>query len=112
MRHVQLKASYLSAKTGNLGINLNLARKPNGCVIWIWFDPQSMELGPFLWLGGEPGQPLPSLGKRLCKHSKGDSTGQKTTRASIRTVTKGRFETLATMDEVADALFVVRPVDS
>ena len=34
LRHVQLKASYRSAKTSRVGININLAKKPSGCVIW------------------------------------------------------------------------------
>ena len=45
LRHVQLKASYRYAKTARVGININLAQKPSGCVLWIWFDPDSMDLG-------------------------------------------------------------------
>jgi len=25
------------------------------------FEPSTLELGPFLWFGGAPGEPLPSL---------------------------------------------------
>ncbi len=107
LRHVQLKASYRSAKTSEVGININLAGKPSGCVVWIWFDPDSMELGPFLWFGGQPGEPLPPLGDRLGKHTKGDSTGLKAARPNIRLLGKGRFSALSTMNEVAQALFGV-----
>ena len=105
LRHVQLKASYRSAKTNEGGININLARKPSGCVIWIWFDPDTMDLGPFLWFGGLPGQPLPSLGDRVGKHSKGDSTGLKAERPNIRLVRKSKFDALPTMEEVVGTLF-------
>jgi hypothetical protein len=105
LRHVQLKASYRSAKTARVGININLARKPSGCVLWIWFDPDTMDLGPFLWFGGQPGEPLPSLGDRVGKHTKGDRTGLKAERPNIRILAKGRFSVLATMDDVTQALF-------
>jgi len=107
LRHVQLKASYRSAKTSQVGINVNLARKPSGSVIWIWFDPDSLALGPFLWFGGQPGEPLPSLGDRVGRHTKADSTGLKAARPNIRMVRKGQFSALATIDDVAQALFGV-----
>ena len=105
MRHIQLKASYRGAKTGEVGININLAHKPSGCVIWIWFDPESMDLGPFLWFGDKPSQPLPPLGDRVGKHTRADSTLTKADRPNIRVLTKGRFSKLQGVEEIADALF-------
>lgn len=105
LRHVQLKSSYRTAKTARVGININLARKPSGCVIWVWFDPDTMELGPYLWFGGEPGEPLPPLGDRVAKHTKGDRTGHKAERPNMRVVNKGRFSKLSTIDELVEALF-------
>ena len=105
MRHVQFKASYRGAKTARVGIHTDLARKPGGCVIWIWFDPETMELGPFLWFGGKPGAPLPPLGERMGKHTRGDSAGAKATRPNIRIVGKGEFSTLPSMHDVAQTLF-------
>jgi hypothetical protein len=105
LRHIQVKTSYRGAKTARVGINTGLATKPGGCVIWIWFDPDTMDLGPFLWFGGEPGKPLPPLGDRVGKHSKGDSTGNKAARPKIRLIVKGQFSTLSSMAEVAQALF-------
>ena len=90
LRHIQLKASHKTAKTREVGINVALARKPSGCVVWMQFDPENMELGPFLWFGGEPGTPLPDLGDRVGKHSKGDSTGSKAERPNIRLLRRGR----------------------
>lgn len=109
VRHVQFKTSTRKAKTALAKINTALADKPSGCVVWIRFDPDSMELGPFLWFGGNPGDRLPSLGDRVAKHTKGDSTGKKAERPNIRTVGKGKFSRLSTMDEVAGTLFDVTP---
>lgn len=105
LRHVQLKSSHRTAKTSEVGINIALERKPSGCVIWIRFDPATMELGPFLWFGGLPGARLPTLGGRIGKHSKGDSTGVKAERPNIRLLRRSQFEVLPTIDAVAEALF-------
>ena len=105
MRHVQLKSSHRSAKTREVGININLAQKPSGCAIWIQFDPTSMDLGPFLWFGGQPGAPLPPLGGREGRHTKGDRTGVKAPRPNIRLLRRSQFEILSTMDAVVGKLF-------
>lgn len=105
IRHVQLKSSHREAATQRVGININLARKPSGCVLWIQFDPASMELGPFLWFGSEPGKALPPLGDRIGKHTKGDKDGRKAERPNIRVLTRGQFQALPTIEAVARALF-------
>ena len=107
IRHVQLKSSYNKAKTADQKISLNLARKPSGCVIWLLFDPDSMELGPFLWFGNEPGLPLPLLGDKVAKHSKGTSEGLKNERANHRVVGKGKFTNLPAMNDVIEKLFLI-----
>lgn len=109
LRHIQLKASHKTARTREVGINIALARKRSGCVIWMLFDPEKMELGPFLWFGGEPGAPLPDLGDRIGKHSKADSKGTKAKRPNIRQLRRSRFETLSSMDSVVSALFGCGP---
>lgn len=105
LRHVQLKSSHRTAKTSQVGINIALERKPSGCVIWIRFDPATMELGLFLWHGGLPGARLPSLGDRIGKHTKGNSTGAKAARPNIRLLRRSQFEILPTIDAVASVLF-------
>jgi hypothetical protein len=104
-RHVQLKSSHRGAKTAAIAINLKLAAKPSGCVIWVLFDPDTLELGPFLWFGGTPGKPLPPTGDRVARHSKADALGRKAERPNLRVVRRSRFTVLATMEDVVAALF-------
>jgi hypothetical protein len=59
IRHVQLKSSHQHSTTADTKVSLHLARKPSGCVVWLLFDPATLQLGPYLWFGGQPGQPLP-----------------------------------------------------
>jgi hypothetical protein len=105
LRHVQLKASHHGASTREVSINAKLAKKPNGCVIWIHFDPGTLELGPYLWFGGKTKTPLPNLGNRLGRHSRANARGQKRTRPAIRRLEKRRFSRLDTVADVAAALF-------
>jgi hypothetical protein len=48
-RHVQLKSSAHAAKTARQKIHVDLADKPSDCVIWVQFDPDTLEMGPFLF---------------------------------------------------------------
>ena len=105
IRHIQLKATYKGGKTAMQKISLNLTQKPSGCVVWIFFDPDSLELGPFLWLGDEPGKPLPPLGDRVAKHSKGNKAGYKAARPNLRVMNKGAFTALPSIGDVAKVLF-------
>jgi hypothetical protein len=104
-RHVQLKASHRAAKTREVPINVNLAGKPSGCVIWIRFDPATLELGPYLWFGGSPREPLPSLGTRVGRHTKANAEGVKTLRPAIRMLPRSSFTELASISDIAVALF-------
>lgn len=68
-----------------------------------------MDLGPYLWFGGEPGQPLPQLGDRVSKHTKANRDGYKAERPNMREVRKSQFKVLQTMEDVAVALFGKQP---
>ncbi len=106
VRHIQLKTARRNGKRANVGVQLGLREKPSGCVIWIHFDPDKMDLGPFFWFGGPPGQPLPAIaGFKVGKHTKGDSKGHKSERPNIRLVPKGRFERVDSTKEVVARLF-------
>lgn len=110
IRHVQLKSSRADAKRDSVSISLKLTRKPSGCVIWVFFDPSTLSLGPFLWFGSRPGHPLPDIEDfKVTKHTKGDATGKKADRPGLREVPKGRFERLASIDHVIDRLFEMAP---
>ena len=101
IRHVQLKSSYSGAQTREVDVSLNLAGKPSGCVIWLWCNPENMQLGPFLWFGGAPEEPLPALGDKIGTNSR----GRKTARPNIRVVKKSKFQKLGTIEEIATKLF-------
>ena len=106
IRHIQLKASYIGGKTSRQKLHIRLSEKPSGCVVWIYFDENTLELGPFLFFGGEPGQSLPSISdEKIARHTKGDRVGHKAERPEIREVSKGRFTEYETIQELYFALF-------
>ncbi|HMD84771.1 MAG TPA: hypothetical protein VKO18_08735 [Terriglobia bacterium] len=110
IRHVQLKSSRIGAKRDSVNVSLKLAQKPSGCVIWVFFDPSTVSLEPFLWFGSRPGNPLPGIETfKVTQHTKGDATGKKANRSGLRDVPKGRFERLDSIDDVIDRLFEMAP---
>ena len=104
-RHIQLKSSHREAATSQINAHVNLARKPSACIIWIMFDLESLELGPFLWFGGSPREAIVDLGDKVARHSKGNMDGYKAERPHHRVVKKGRFTRLETIEDVTDVLF-------
>jgi len=108
LRHIQLKAAFVGAKTSRQNIHVSLAEKQSGCVVWVYFDKSNLELGPFLFFGGKPGEPLPDLSTlKIAKHTKGDAEGFKAERPNIRTINKGSFATYKTVEELYLALFKI-----
>lgn len=107
-RHVQLKASSLLAKTSEQKVHLGLASKPSGCVVWVRFDASIMALGSFLFFGGAPGMPLPSLnGFKVAKHTKGGAEGVKKERPNIRLTPSSKFLKVSNVADLYSELFGV-----
>lgn len=107
LRHVQLKAAFDGAKTARQNVHVSLTRKPSGCVVWVYFNQDTLELGPFLFFGGKPGEPLPDISShKIAKHTKGDAGGFKAERPTIRIINKGDFEKYPTVNDLYRALFV------
>lgn len=106
VRHIQLKTSTTVAATARVKVHLALATKPSGCVIWIKFDPDTLDLGPFLWFGESPGLKLQTIQDfEIAKHANGNAEGKKLERPNLRVVPRARFERLATIHEVVERLF-------
>lgn len=106
IRHVQLKTSHAQARASFQKAHLALAEKPSGCIIWIRFDAETLSMGPFLWFGGDPGEPLPDISSYpVAKHTKANAGGIKTERPNLRKVGKSSFSQLDTMYDVIEKLF-------
>lgn len=70
--------------------------------------PLGRALGPFLWFGASPGEPLPDVSRyAIAKHTKGNAQGVKLDRPRLRVLPRSSFERLASIAEVADRLFGV-----
>lgn len=106
IRHIQMKSSHRGSATAKQNVNVRLAEKPSGCVVWVVFDETTLELGPFLWFGGPPGQPLPDI-KTLpvARHSKGNAQGVKVERPNIRVLKRAKFERVTSVPELVERLF-------
>jgi hypothetical protein len=94
IRHIQFKAMLADGKAARTTINLKLAEKPSGCVIWIVVWP-SLEDAAYLWFGGLPGEKLPDVSSfQVAKHTKGNADGVKAEKANHRIVPRWQFKKL------------------
>jgi hypothetical protein len=109
MRHVQLKTGT-AKRPPNVSVARSLATKQSGCVIWISVA-QELDMGPFFWFGGKPGEQLPPLdgfaSPRRPTHRK---DGVRPERKNHCLLPKARFERLDTLDGVLERLFGNLPV--
>jgi hypothetical protein len=106
VRHIQLKSSFDNAATGQVRASLKLMDKPSACVVWVHFDPATMDLGPFLWFGGAPGESIPDLSKfSVAKHTRANSLGVKQERPNQRSIPKRKFERLESYEALVTRLF-------
>ena len=106
IRHIQLKTAFIGSATATQKIHISLAKKPSGCVVLVYFNNETLELGPYYFFGAGPGLPLPSLENlKTAKHTKGDSTGLKLERPNIRILNKGRFDKLESINKLYSQLF-------
>lgn len=105
LRHIQIKATVATGSRAHVDVQVALVEKPGGCVVWMFVDPETLRLGPFLWFGGTPGQPLPPLGDRAVRHTRGDSAGTKKVRTGLRRLPKGLFARFDAIGDLAMAMF-------
>lgn len=59
VRHIQFKTGT-AKRPSKVSLARVLAEKPSGCAIWMRLD-QDLNMGPYFWFGGVPGQPLPAI---------------------------------------------------
>lgn len=106
VRHVQLKATFSGSKVRRFSVNLGLAAKPSGCVVCMLFDPDTLDLGPFYWYGGPPGERLPDVaGFKTARHTKGNAQGAKAERPNMRVLPLSAFEKVPNIEGIAARLF-------
>jgi hypothetical protein len=104
VHHIQFKTGT-GKKPDDVSVALALADKPSGCVIWLRVAAD-LQMGPFFWFGGEPGEPLPKIAHfpnplRPTRNKQ----GQRPARLNHRVIRASKFQILASIDDVLAALF-------
>jgi hypothetical protein len=106
-RHMQLKSSFAGARRSEVTASVKLLERPSACILWIFVDPHTVSLGPFLWFGGAAGERIPPLGEKIARHTKPNAMLKKADRPAHRVIAKNRFTTLGTIDDVIEKLIGV-----
>lgn len=102
VRHIQLKTAIIGGKTASQKVHTKLAGKPSGCVVWIYFDHETLQLGPFLYFAVTTAS---IDGRRIAKHTKGNKDGIKAERKSICVIPKRDFTKFGTIEDLYAQLF-------
>ena len=104
---MQLKSSFTGGRRSEVTASVQLLDRPSACILWIFFDPDTLLLGPFFWFGGAAGERIPSLGVKIARHTKPNAMLEKADRPAHRVVPKSRFAKLETIDDVIQKLIGV-----
>jgi hypothetical protein len=104
-RHIQLKAMQAAGARRDFGLQMRLGAKPSGCAILMLHDPVNLNIEGYRLFAGAPGEPLPDLGDRIVRHSKGNALGEKLERPALRNVPIARFVPVSGLVALVDALF-------
>jgi hypothetical protein len=104
VRHIQFKTG-IRGKPAPVSVGRALAEKPSGCVIWICVT-LDLELGPYWWFGGAPGEPLLDVSsfaspKRIGRRLGGD----RPLRLNHSKVPSKEFRRIDSMEVMLEALF-------
>lgn len=111
-RHIQLKSMRVSGRSGSWSTSQRLADLPSGCIVVLHIDDTDLRIRRFGLFAGPPGDPLPDISNyRETKHSKGDSTGNKSVRQGRWDVPRSKFEIYEHVADLYDALFVPELLD-
>lgn len=89
---MQLKSSKKDARATRQKVNMNLASKSGGCVIWLQFEEDTNSNRAKLsyrFYGKGPDKPLSLDDLSVAKHTKANSKGKKLERSDIRVIPKG-----------------------
>lgn len=110
LRHIQLKTSKRNAKAAVQKVNVALADKPGGCVVWLIRDDDAGRIRlTYRFFGERAGEQLSKLKKfKRAKHTKANALGIKTERPAIRVIPKAEFESIASTTELVMRLFDLR----
>lgn len=107
-RHVQLKSTQAGGRARRQKVNRALETRTGGCVVWVIFDGDAasgLTSLRYRFFGAKPGEPTPSLGDEMARHTKANLSGVKGERPSIRILRWGRFQDVPSTEALFSKLF-------
>jgi hypothetical protein len=105
-RYIQLKATNIHASRREVDIHVRLAKKVGGCIVWLFYDPFTLEIEKYLFFGGDVGQPLHSLSKfKNGHHTRKNADGARPIRKNIKLIPKKSFEHIPDIASLVKKLF-------
>jgi len=105
-RYIQLKATNIHASRSRVDVNIRLAKKNGGCLIWMFYDPFSLEITEYLFFGGEIGKPFPNISQfKTGQYTRINASGERPFRKNIKLIPKRYFERIPNIALLVQKLF-------
>jgi len=108
-RYIQLKTSEKDGTTAKQKLNIALAHKENGCIVWIireTNDKTKRFKFKYLFFGSEFGQPFPDVEKyKTAKHPRRNAKGERKERPNVKEIPKDAFTKCNSCSKLFTALF-------
>lgn len=105
VRHLQLKAMQSVGARWDFALQRRLGTKPAGAGVLMLHDPVTLAIESYRLFAGLPDQPLPPLGEKVARYTKGDSQGHKAERPALRLVPLSSFVAVPNLRVLVDLLF-------
>jgi hypothetical protein len=105
-RHIKFVSTEQNGKRGHVDVNRALELKPSGCVVWLFFDPETLDLGPFRFFGKAPGEALDPLWHfNDAVRATPNAAGDKPARPNLKRVGQKYFDKVDSLDDLILKLF-------
>ena len=107
LRYIQVKQVHLKGHTRKFSVRLEFTRLPGSCVVVVVHSESDLEVDHYLFFGGSPSVPMPSVENEKASVSpiKRGEDGKKKVRPHYRDIPRKRFSGPLNTGELLDALF-------
>lgn len=111
LRYIQVKQVHLKGSANKFSVRLEFTRLPGSCVIVIVHTEDELQIDHYLFYGGAPDEPMPTVEheKPSVSPIKKDATGKKKVRDHYRDIPRRRFQGPLDTSMLLDVLFTSPP---
>lgn len=107
LRYIQIKQVHAAGNARKFSVRLDFTRLPGSCVVVVVHAEATLDVEHFLFFGGTPDIPMPSVENENPSIAPGrrDEDGKRKVRAHYRDIPRAKFRGPLDTSQLLDALF-------